>query len=600
MFFIFTKCLCRTIACLGFYGTLLACAPAAARAQSADDVIDSAMYENPKLVTASIQKKFSPNLVPLWLQALGRPENDLKRRAAQAIGQARQRGLTTQLDVTVQPLLEALDNPQNDVSVRLACAQALITLDAKQHADRLFAHAQADGIDMRDIVEPALGRWGFKPAARIWLDRLGRPREPGRGWSLAISGLGMLGETQAIPRLRTLALDNETEAVIRLETARVLANMKYAGLVDDASALAEHPIEPIAFNQLMAATLLGKRRGERAIAFLQKLATQAAPVAQVAALDALLEADSRTILPILSQVISSRDAAVKLRGIEAFKQNPRTSDVVGISGLLDDPHSGVRNKARAALITVSGDATRRKLVIENATRLLRGDHWPALEQCALLMGLLQEKSAGPRLAELLEFPRPEVFVASAWALRTLAIPETLPRQTQVIERRFNESMRSDIFRPHFAMIEREVSQLCQSVGQARYTPAGPVLRRFVPYGGSIGDEARASAYWALGLIYEKKQPAGLVDQLIERLTTMDPRKPEGSLVRSMCVITLARMKAMAAEKAIRNLALYVDLPSTDILPYAINWSLAQLKGEELVTPGVLNRMQVGWFLEPID
>ncbi len=599
MLFHLTRRLRRTVTGLGLFGFLLACSSGQLRAQGADDVIDSAMFENPKLVMATVSKTFSPRLVPLWLHALSRSENDLKRRAAQAIGQARQRGLATELDVTIQPLLDALDDPQNDASVRLACAQALIALDASQHADRLLAHARADGLDMRDLVEPALARWKYKPAAQIWLERLNRPREAGRGWLLAITGLGMLGDTRALARLRSLALDHEADSITRLEAARVVANMQPAGLEADSASLIEHPGAQASFDELIAATLLRKQRGDRAMALLKRLATDAAPAAQVAALDALMEADSTAILPLLPRLIPSRDAAVRLRSIEAFKRNPRSADLTRIVGLLDDPHSGVRSKARSALVSAAGDPDKRKVIVENAEQLLRGDRWRSLEQSTLLMAILQDKSVAPRLVELLDFPRPEVFVAAAWALRKLAVPATLDGQVRAIDRRLSEALQPGRSRP-YAMIEREIIQLCQSVGQARYVAAGPVLRKLVaPTSAIIGSEARAAAIWALGLIYEEKQPPGLIGQVVGRLTGILPGGyAEDPIVRTMCAITLGRMKAQAAEPDIRVYS--HDIPSQALLPYACCWALERIKGEKMGPPGVINLPQVGWFLEPID
>jgi hypothetical protein len=590
------NCVFRAIARLLLCSPLLICFPATLQAQSVDSTIDSAMYENPKLATATTRKKFSPKLLPLWMQALARPEQEMKYRAAQAISQAKHRGLTG-LEVTIPVLLSTLDSPEQDSSVQLVCAQALIALDARQHADRLFAHAQADGVEMRDLVEPALARWAYKPIVPVWIERLKHPREVGRGWQLAIAGLGQLGEQAAIPRLRELALSNDFNSANRLEAARMVARLQTAGLEADAEALLAQKNQPAPLRQLIAATLLQKQRGTKAVALLQKIAVEAEPAAELVALDALLESDPRTILPILARVLASRDAAVKLRGIQAFERNPQDANLPAVTGLLDDPHIDVRRKARGTLVAISADAGRRKLVIEQGVRILQGDRWRALEQAAFLMGQLNEKPSAMRLADLLDFSRPEVFVAAAWALRKLAVPETLPKQLRVIDQRYSEALRPTGSRPYL-MIEREVVQLCQSMGLARYAPAGPVLRRFVPQMSAIGSEARAAAIWSLGLIYEKSQPPGLVNQLIGRLTDLETMRPEDPTVRMFCVITLGRMKAMAAEKDFRRM--YIDLPSTELLPYACGWALEQIKGEKMEPPGILNVPQVGWFLEPVD
>ena len=44
----------------------------------------------------------------------------------------------------------------------------------------------------------------------------------------------------------------------------------------------------------------------------------------------------------------------------------------------------------------------------------------------MIMVALDRKETAGRLVELLDFPRPEVFVAAAWGLRRLAVPFDLP------------------------------------------------------------------------------------------------------------------------------------------------------------------------------
>src|SRR5215208_1316937 len=109
------------------------------------------MYADPDVPTARVVKVFPPRMLSLWLRALERPEDDLKCQAAAAIALGRKREMPG-LEAAVKPLLEALDRPEQRPTVRLAVAEALIALDARETAPRLFAHAQADGIEMRNLV----------------------------------------------------------------------------------------------------------------------------------------------------------------------------------------------------------------------------------------------------------------------------------------------------------------------------------------------------------------------------------------------------------------------------------------------------------------
>ena len=92
-----------------------------------DEIIDSVMYADPKLPIAKVEKVFPPRLISLWLQAMERTENELKCQAAAAIGLAKRRGMSG-LESTIAPLVRTLDSPDQNISVRLAVAQALIAL----------------------------------------------------------------------------------------------------------------------------------------------------------------------------------------------------------------------------------------------------------------------------------------------------------------------------------------------------------------------------------------------------------------------------------------------------------------------------------------
>src|SRR5262245_14727996 len=147
---------------IGRPGTLLSCLLAALLAPSTvhaqEPVIDFPEFADPSIPSATPVKVFPERLLVLWLQALARPESDYKWHAAAAIAQAHRRGMPG-LNAAVEPLQRTLEQQGAEASVRLAVAQALIELDARQSAPVLFAHAQSDGADMRNLIEPALARW---------------------------------------------------------------------------------------------------------------------------------------------------------------------------------------------------------------------------------------------------------------------------------------------------------------------------------------------------------------------------------------------------------------------------------------------------------
>src|SRR5262252_2009327 len=86
--------------------------------RAAEPVVDSIMYHDPDISTPRIVKTF-PDLLPLWLEALARPEKDLKCRSAAAIAQAHRKGMKG-LEAAIEPLVRELERPGVDRSVRAA------------------------------------------------------------------------------------------------------------------------------------------------------------------------------------------------------------------------------------------------------------------------------------------------------------------------------------------------------------------------------------------------------------------------------------------------------------------------------------------------
>jgi HEAT repeat protein len=268
-----------------------------------------------------------------------------------------------------------------------------------------------------------------------------------------------------------------------------------------------------------------------------------------------------------------------------------------VAELLDDPHPQVRVGARKALVEVARKAEHAEAVRREASRLLATSRWRALEQATFLLTLLDHKPAAPRFVELLRFERPEVFVAAAWGLRKLAVPETLPEQLREIERRWQRSQKLAANEPR-GMIDLQVAQLAQSLGQSRYSPAAPLLARFVPKQWNMGPESRAAAIWALGLMPSEARPAGLVRELIGRLTDESVLMAEDLGVRRMCAVALGRMKVAEAVESLRKY--YPRRLSTEPFPNACGWGLQQITGEMLPTSGTAEVVQRGWFLEAND
>jgi hypothetical protein len=568
--------------------------PVTASAQTS--LVDTQMYDDPKIPLGQITRVLPPRLIPLWLQALERPESDYKRQAAAAIALGHQRKVPG-LDVTVAPLLRVLDMPEQELGVRLAVAQALIELDARQAAPALLAHSRSDGIDMLNLVEPALARWNYDPVKPVWLDRLRQPGLAARSWIVALQGLATVHETKAVPRLHELITAATIDPIVQLESAKTLGTLETTGLEKEAERLAQGTGRPGDVRHLAAAYLLLHHRSDAAAKLQERLAMQPEPAAALVALRGLLEYDPGRVLALVDKLARNSDAEIRAICVEAFARRPAASQLPQIADLLDDVHPVVRTRARKTLAATAKKAEFRQPIQQQVVRVLSSNGWRGLEQATLLVAELDVKSAAPRVVQLLQFNRPEVFIAAAWCLRKLAVPASYAAQLQEIERRYRDTGRKDLSYPRLK-VDEEVAQLCESLGAAHYAAAVPALLHFVPKQVSrrMGTHSRIAAIWALGILLQKSPPEDLIKSLAERLTDLDPNDPEDTDVRVMCAITLGRMKAKAAADDLQSC--FPRRLSPTMLPCACAWALEQITGEKSPESDPIRIVETGWFLEP--
>jgi hypothetical protein len=148
------------------------------------------------------------------------------------------------------------------------------------------------------------------------------------------------------------------------------------------------------------------------------------------------------------------------------------------------------------------------------------------------------------------------------------------------------------------VIDYTLSQLLQLLGQQKYQAAEAAMRLYVPKF-VMGNEARAAAIWALGMLYEDKNKVddALVEQLAQRLTDSHSIPPEDARVRRLCAITLGRMKA---KKALPSLQIaYPDKRISDnFINNASGWAIQQITGEAMAPAHPIRRTQRDWFLMP--
>jgi hypothetical protein len=214
------------------------------------------------------------------------------------------------------------------------------------------------------------------------------------------------------------------------------------------------------------------------------------------------------------------------------------------------------------------------------------------------LGTLDHESSAARFQELLDSPRPEVEIASAWALKSLAIPETLPslfeRTQQQTELR---SKQADPDNPLPGGLDGEVAHLFELFGKLKYAPCEPLLRQHVPKRFELGYFSRSAAIWTLGHLHDGVPDEGLATQCMERIKDIGP-PPEMPKVQIMSCIAIGRMKAVSKTAELQ--AMFSTEMESGLDSEVRRWALMQLTEKLIPELKPANKTVAGWFLEPLD
>ena len=587
---------------------LLFAAPAAAiEVQFASDE-QPQLQEQPEIIT------FSPKLLPLWLEAMRRPELDLKRQAADAISKAYTQGMRD-VDAAVPVLVEQLQAENQRPVVLLAAAHALIAIDARSAAPLLRELAQTHGLDMAQLVEPALARWQYRPIREIWLARLSEPT-PHALRILAIDCLAVVEQPQAREPLRRLALDPAAPADVRLHAARALGQIQQEKLLNYAETLTQDLRPERLVDRLVGASLLAQHRGSDVEQVLLKIAIDPQPAVAAIALERLLQLDPKLVQPINERLVRSPDSKIRRLATQLLLGQHSAEAVAKLGDLLDDPHPAIRAGAREALLELAQDAQLDPAVRQAGMKVLETDERiHGVEQALILLGALDHKPAAPRALELLRARPPQVFITAGWTLRQLAVPETAAPMLERVKQQTQASLdrgakKESIDATEFNNLCDQLHHLIEALGAIEYEPAEPLLRQYLPKPKLITNpldipqtttrEAglRAGAIWSLGRLYAGEAEPELVKIFIERLSDDNLSDPEAGVVRQEAAEALARMEAADAAPVLRKFVKSDETP-TD-LGQTCAWALAQLTGEPIAEVKPRRVQQFGWFLEPLD
>jgi hypothetical protein len=554
------------------------------------------MDHDPEIHVPERIKALSERQKALWQEALARPEADMQRMAADAIGRAHAGGFPD-MTAYVSGLVAVLTAPASHPAARLAVARTLVTLDAKEIAPQMAACAEKYGADLRQIAEPALAGWNYQPYRAVWHRRLTGNGVRRRDLILAIRCLTTAKDNSRVSLLLDLVHDRLRPPDVRLEAAQAAGFLQDSGLESDARRLmAGSQVIPLV-NRLCAARLIARHCGADGQTLLAELAIDQEPAVAAMGLRRLIEIDPQLASPQAESALQSADAKVRQCGVDTCVLVPDPQRVAGVARLLDDPHPAVRASVRDSLY----DLAQRRPELDEPIRkaaagMLAADRWRGLEQAALLLAALDHKPAAGRLLELLEYGRPEVFITAAWALKKLAVPETLPA---ILDKARRQSAARRTGTPDPASLDRQTAHLFEALGRMKYAPAEPLLREYIPKD-MMWVLSRSSAIWSLGLLHEGVPDEPLAVQLMERIADDGgPLNPvEFGPVKLAGAVSIARMKAASQVPALRKRITPAITP--DRMGMTIRWAVMELTGERIPAPAPATSGKLPWFLEPLE
>jgi HEAT repeat protein len=553
---------------------------------------DFEMSGDPQLDVPAPVRGYSPRLKSLWLEALARPEADMQRLAADAIARAHALGIPG-MNEAIPGLTTVLTAPSSHPAARLAAAQALVKLDARDSAAQMAASAREYGAELCQVVEPALAAWNYGPQRPVWQARLATADVRHRDLVLAVRCLAASGDAAPVDAFLDLVHDRLRPPAVRSEAARAAGHVRDRGLEGDARRLADAAGAPL-INRLCAVRLLARHSGDEAQQLLARLAVDTEPAVAVIALRRLIEIDPHLVLPLAPGAMQNADAKVRQCGADAYVLLPNPERVAALAHLLDDPHPDVRGSVRESLFALAKQPELDGPVRQSASGVLAGTGWRGLEQAALLLAALDHKPVAGRMVELLEFPRPEAAVAAAWGLKKLAVPETLPAMLDKSRR--NTATRKTGLPP--PGLDAQTAHLLEAFGRMRYVAAEPLLREYIPKNFAMGELSRPAAIWSLGLLHAGVPDEPLAEQLAERARDVASMPPETIPVQIMSTIAIGRMKAVSQVETIRKLVGVQLMPTR--LGMSQRWALMELTGEPIPVPDPMKVFVGNWFLEPLD
>ena len=550
------------------------------------------MVLEPHLIRPRGFKKLDSRFVPLFDRTLREIDDDeLLETAAHSLARVAREKLQD-ISGSVDILLKHLELHSN-LRVRFACARALVNADVRQSATGVLKLNDYADDSQRQWIDPALARWNVTAAGDIWKRRLATDSETTLAVSLACEGLMTLGDSQASDLLRSVVADESLTFEKRRAAARALSVLAPDMAFAEAASLIEGSVP----ERLLGIQLLSTAKPE-AHASLFSLCNDASDGVASAAWVALLRVKPEALVPALPTGRSHRDAVVRMASAHVMRRFPDVERYGWLHEQLSDKHLEVRNVAREMSFQVAEEHAPLRagiVALSSDTLAANPEDWQGIEQSLLLLGQLRAAEFSDRCVPLLEHPRDEVMVTSAWLMHLY--PDAAVRDAVRKQLMLNEEMLKN---PALVYAEGKIglqsSYLIQYAGLERLQDLQAFLEPNFSKSAPGGLFKRTAAMWTLGLFHENDPDHDIAKSFLGRVADRAGLMPEHEMVRGMSAIALGLMRAKSAVPGL--LEAYELDPDPSLIPDSARWSLGMI-GEPL--PDALkpySHAVGGWRLTP--
>ena len=550
------------------------------------------MFSDPAFSIPDDMEALPPNIVDLWRSALQRSDATYILAAASDISDAHKMGFE-EVKSAIPELRAVLQDENISETVQTVVALTLIELEAHEAADELFEVSQKSGSQFRLLVEPALARWDYQPIRTVWRTRLQDKSTPRRELILACQGSGQVLDTQAIPSLIKIVHSNNRPQDIRLAAAKAAGQISTTGLETYAQKLLAAD-KPSVINRLCAVDLLQRHSSVQAQQLLVQLFVDPVGPVASAAISRLFAIDPALVIDLSEKAWEHPNVNIRRIAAQCLMTLPNEKRLIILANHLHDENPTLRQQIRDALIEHAQNPEFKSIILTSVTETLNSDDWRGQEQACLILGQLDHEPAAQRFVQLLTSKRPEIIIASAWALKKVAVDSTRSAMLKHAQYQTDNPQWKD---PE--AVDRQVAQLFEGLAMMNYREAIPLMQKYLPYSLLRPHQvlSRGAAVWALGHLLASDQNEQFASQLMGRIKARSALPPEIDIVVQMSVISLGRIKAKSQLKELKSLAGESIQPGP--FNFSLQWAIREISGEMIPTKQPAPTIVRTWRLKPV-